>query len=93
MADATDLYRAHHCRCQRRESFLGSKKGAFVQKLNNYLMTKYAKFQAEDDGQGVIEYVLVAGVISMALFVAFQTTGIAGQITTTVGGIVTTMAG
>jgi Flp pilus assembly pilin Flp len=68
-------------------------KGAFVQKLNDYLMAKYAKFQADDEGQGVIEYVLVAGVISMALFLAFQTTGIAGQITTTVGGIVSTMAG
>ncbi len=62
-------------------------------RLNNYLMAKHAQFETDDEGQGVIEYVLVTGVISMALFVAFNTTGIAGQITTTVGGIVTTMAG
>ncbi len=75
------------------KAFSEAKKGVFVQKLNNYLMAKYVKFQADDEGQGVIEYVLVAGVISMALFLAFQTTGIAAQITTTIGGIVTTMAG
>ena len=93
MADAADLYWAHPADDSGGKAFSVAKKGAFVQKLNNYLMAKYANFQADDEGQGVIEYVLVAGVISIALFVAFQTTGIATQISTTVGGIVSTMAG
>jgi Flp pilus assembly pilin Flp len=59
-----------------------------------YDLLLQARMKAEnEEGQGVIEYVLVAGVISLALFVAFQTTGIAGQITSTVGEIVDTMAG
>ena len=56
----------------------------------NYLRAHGA---ARDEGQGVIEYTLVVGVISMALYVAFQTTGIVGQIQTVVGNIVTTMGG
>lgn len=48
---------------------------------------------SRDDGQGIIEYVLVAGVISMALFLAFGTTGIVGEISNAVGRIVSTMAG
>lgn len=63
-----------------------------VNKLYSLLLQAQAKAENEE-GQGVIEYVLVAGVISLALFVAFQTTGIAGQITATVGEIVDTMAG
>lgn len=48
---------------------------------------------SSDEGQGIIEYVLVAGVISMALFLAFGTTGIVGEISNAVGRIVSTMAG
>jgi Flp pilus assembly pilin Flp len=46
-----------------------------------------------EEGQGIIEYVLVAGVISMALFLAFGTSGIVGEIGNAVGRIVSTMAG
>ncbi len=56
-------------------------------------LTHLAPRIARDEGQGVIEYTLVAGVISMALFIAFQTTGIAGEIGNVVGTIVTTMGG
>jgi Flp pilus assembly pilin Flp len=49
--------------------------------------------EAREEGQGIIEYVLVAGVISMALFVAFGTTGIVGEIGNAVGRIVSTMGG
>ena len=48
---------------------------------------------ARDEGQGVIEYVLVVGVISMALFLAFGTSGIVGEIGSAVGRIASTMAG
>ncbi len=67
-----------------------------MNKLNDLLMQAQIKLQSTlepEEGQGVIEYVLVAGVISLALFVAFQTTGIAAQITSTVTEIKTTMAG
>ncbi len=67
-----------------------------MNKLNDLLMQAQIKLQStleHEEGQGVIEYVLVAGVISLALFVAFQTAGIAGQIETTLAGIATTMAG
>lgn len=63
-----------------------------VNKLYGLLLQAQAKAENEE-GQGVIEYVLVAGVISLALFVAFETTGIAGQITATVSEVVDTMAG
>ena len=56
-------------------------------------LTHLAPRIARDEGQGVIEYTLVVGVISMALFVAFQTTGIVGEIGNVVGAIVTTMGG
>ncbi len=67
-----------------------------MNKLNSLLMRAQIKLQSKqenEEGQGVIEYVLVAGVISIALFVAFQTTGIAAQIGTLVGEIVTEMGG
>jgi Flp pilus assembly pilin Flp len=66
-----------------------------VNKLSSLLMRAQINLQSKlesEEGQGVIEYVLVAGVISLALFVAFQTTGIANQITGTVGNIVTVMS-
>ncbi len=72
------------------KAFSVAKKGAFVKKLNNYLMAMHVKFQS-DEGQGVIEYTLVAGVISLALFVAFTTTNIAGAISNVVGDIVVTL--
>ncbi len=72
------------------KAFSVAKKGAFMQKLNDYLATKLAKFQL-DEGQGVIEYTLVAGVISLALFAAFVTTDIEGAIGNVVGNIVTTL--
>ena len=58
-----------------------------MQKLNDYLLKKYAEFKAED-GQGVIEYTLVAGVISLALFTAFLTTDIEGGIGRAVDAVV-----
>ena len=69
------------------KAFSVAKKGAFVKKLNNYLMAMHVKFQS-DEGQGVIEYVLVAGVISLALFAAFLTTDIENGISRAVTGIV-----
>ena len=69
------------------KAFSVAKKGAFVKKLNNYLMAMHVKFQS-DEGQGVIEYVLVAGVISLALFAAFLTTDIENGIGRAVGAII-----
>lgn len=65
-----------------------------MNKLTSLLMRAQIKLQSKrenEEGQGVIEYVLVAGVISIALFLAFNTANLGGQITTTVGGIVTAM--
>lgn len=42
-----------------------------------------------DDGQGVIEYTLVAGVISIGLYVAFTAAGIQAGIGRAVDAIVT----
>ena len=69
------------------KAFSVAQKGAFVQKLNDYLMAKIAKFHL-DGGQGVIEYTLVAGVISLALFTAFLTTDIEGGIGRAVDAVV-----
>ena len=67
-----------------------------MNKLNSLLTRAQIKLQSKlenEEGQGVIEYVLVAGVISLALYLAFETANLGGQITSTVGGIVTTMGG
>jgi len=46
---------------------------------------------SREEGQGVVEYALVLGVLVVALFVAFNTAGVAGGITAALGGIVTTL--
>ena len=47
-----------------------------------------ARGMAREEGQGVVEYALVLGVLVVALFVAFTTTNIAAGIGTAVGNIV-----
>ena len=67
-----------------------------MNKLTSLLMRAQIKLQSKrenEEGQGVIEYVLVAGVISIALFIAFNATSVGTQIGLTVGEIVSTMKG
>ena len=61
--------------------------GGGMAELNDWMI----RVLARDEGQGVIEYTLVAGVISLTLFVAFTTSGIADGIGRAVSAIVNEM--
>jgi Flp pilus assembly pilin Flp len=41
----------------------------------------------DESGQGMVEYALVIGVIVVALFIAYELTGLKGWVTTTINKI------
>ena len=63
-----------------------------MNKFYSLLLQARAKRENEE-GQGVIEYTLVVGVISLALFGAFLFTGITDGIGNAVGDIVAVFPG
>ena len=59
-----------------------------MNKLYSLLMRAQSKVENREEGQGVIEYTLVVGVISVALFIAFFTLGLTDGVTAAVNAIV-----
>ncbi len=64
----------------------------YARMLKDYLAAKFGR-TSDDEGQGMVEYALIIGVISIILIAAFLTTGIAAQVaalaTTIVAGLAT----
>ena len=59
-----------------------------MNKLYSLLMRAQSKVENREEAQGVIEYTLVVGVISVALFIAFFTLGLTDGVTAVVNAIV-----
>ena len=62
-----------------------------MNKLYSLLLQAQPKVQNREEGQGIIEYTLVAGVIALSLFAAFVFANPAGAIGDVVGNIVDTI--
>jgi len=48
--------------------------------MRNMIQNIKAQLAAREEGQGVVEYTLVLGVLVVLIFAAFQTTGIVTEI-------------
>ena len=52
----------------------------YARMLKDYVAARFVRV-SDDEGQGMVEYALIIGVISIILIAAFLTTGIEGAIT------------
>ena len=62
----------------------------YARMLKDYVAARFIRV-SDDEGQGMVEYALIIGVISIILIAAFLTTGIEGAVsglaTTIINGI------
>ncbi len=61
--------------------------------MNNFMFRLIARFNDREEGQGLVEYAVILGVIVVGLIVVWQATDVDLAVKATLEGIVTALGG